>query len=288
MLTKVPSAYHSYAGPSERPDHNPIYRTCRQVNALVARTYGERIRNFTDVDYKRLYDSKDAASQERRKKRHFPYIALDPERFLLTFVQFERRFGLDSLRSASFVDVGCGIGDKLLIASKLFGIEQVTGIEYGVEVAEIARTKVPEATVIQGDAFEQDFSGYDVIYFYHPISDAQEQARLFMHMYNTAKAGAVLVEPYFIYHHELQARNTRMRAALKQADRDTGLMIEKTPDGPVAYSFRSYPSPLDDSPERLMESKLLRFIERNWTLKGTPKRRSKKENHATSILLPAL
>ncbi len=67
-----------------------------------------------------------------------------------------------------FLDVGCGIGTKLLLA-RFLGWGDVTGIELRPEYGEVARRLCPEADVFVADAFEWDGYGeFDVVFMYRP------------------------------------------------------------------------------------------------------------------------
>jgi len=75
----------------------------------------------------------------------------------------------------TFVDIGCGKGRTLLVASKL-GFRQVIGVEFAHELAEIARTNLAKmgfanAVVLDLDAADFQFPHTDmVVYFYNPFS----------------------------------------------------------------------------------------------------------------------
>ena len=119
----------------------------------------------------------------------------------------------------SFVDVGCGLGLKLLAAQELF--QTLTGIELDAATARSARRLLSTArrnraraeasptpwltgalppartTIHHGNAL--DFGGYgafDVIYAYRPIADAAARHRLEQRMVAEARPGALLILPY--------------------------------------------------------------------------------------------
>ena len=78
-------------------------------------------------------------------------------------------------RTLIFIDLGCGKGRTLLVASKL-GFNQVIGVEFARELVQIARANlarmgVVNASVIHGDAAEFQFPDDDfVLYLYNPFS----------------------------------------------------------------------------------------------------------------------
>lgn len=121
--------------------------------------------------------------------RRFPYIAYSPAGFVATMAP------LYAQGCRSFLDVGCGIGIKLLLA-RMLGFETVVGVEIDDGYAAIAASLVPEALLVVEDAF--DFGRYDefdVIYSFHPCVDVREQQRLERVIAERARAGAVLYLP---------------------------------------------------------------------------------------------
>ncbi len=108
-----------------------------------------------------------------------------------------------------FFDVGCGIGDKALLAyiSGLF--EQVGGIEYDETSFNVANYKTsrlinykhrmnyPQSNktvskFILGDAFTHNFSTYDTIYLYCPIKTHEGMSKLLSHIYDTMKKDSII------------------------------------------------------------------------------------------------
>lgn len=90
-----------------------------------------------------------------------------------------------------FLDVGCGIGSKMLLAKEIFGLD-VQGIE-----------RVPgyvrQARELGLDALEQDalvFSGYDaydIVWLNRPFSDPDLQVRMERKVQEGMKSGAVFI-----------------------------------------------------------------------------------------------
>jgi len=79
-----------------------------------------------------------------------------------------------NLKSFTFIDLGCGKGRTLLLASG-WGFEQIIGVEFAAELAEIARTnlakmQITNASIIHGDAAEFPFLNTNmIIYLYNPF-----------------------------------------------------------------------------------------------------------------------
>jgi SAM-dependent methyltransferase len=77
--------------------------------------------------------------------------------------------------SFTFVDLGCGKGRTLLVASRL-GFKRVIGVEFANELVLVARENIRKqginvATVVEGDAADFSFpDGNLVLYLYNPFS----------------------------------------------------------------------------------------------------------------------
>lgn len=75
----------------------------------------------------------------------------------------------------TFIDLGCGKGRTLLVASQL-GFKRVIGVEFARELVEIAgknltKSQIINATVLHADAADFEFpSGDIVVYLYNPFS----------------------------------------------------------------------------------------------------------------------
>jgi len=93
-----------------------------------------------------------------------------------------------------FVDVGCGIGQKLAILGWIYYRYKIYGIEYSKEYAKIAKALVPKTTqIIIADAITQNYKIFDIIYFYCPCSDPEKEEALEKQIYKTAKPGAYIL-----------------------------------------------------------------------------------------------
>jgi len=90
----------------------------------------------------------------------------------------------------SFVDAGCGLGIKLIIAEGM-GFN-VTGIEIDHKIIKRAEEIFyPHRLNIEcQDILEHDYSKYDVIYFYCPFHNRKKQAEFEQRIHSQMKPGA--------------------------------------------------------------------------------------------------
>lgn len=85
-------------------------------------------------------------------------------------------FLAEDLRTFTFIDLGCGKGRTLLIASAL-GFKEVIGVEFAEELVVIARTnlirmRTANVCVLHADAADYRFPpGNLVLYLYNPFSE---------------------------------------------------------------------------------------------------------------------
>lgn len=146
----------------------------------------------------------DEAKKKKAADGQFPYIAFDSDLFCdqMMFVRklFDKRNKkLDWRHKHRFVDVGCGIGSKLLIASDILGGFEICGIEYSKEYVKVANQLISHTYefrrpyVIEFNALELDYTSFDVIYFYCPLINVEKQMALEERIFRTAKPGAIIV-----------------------------------------------------------------------------------------------
>jgi len=142
-----------------------------------------------------------AQSPEAMQKGCFQYVAFNEKKF---FVQMNRVLNvLDVLGcrlQARFLDVGCGIGTKVFMASTLFA--QADGMEFDKNYIGVAK-KVHQASpweisqkicFYENDALDfSRYAEYDVIYLYRPFHDSGNQTRLEEKIARDAKDNAVIV-----------------------------------------------------------------------------------------------
>jgi SAM-dependent methyltransferase len=90
-----------------------------------------------------------------------------------------------------FLDVGAGVGSKMMLAEEIFGLT-VHGVERVPEYAAAARQRglaVDEADALGWDSY----SDYDVIFFNRPFHDQDQQKKLEQQVFEDMKPGAVVI-----------------------------------------------------------------------------------------------
>lgn len=98
--------------------------------------------------------------------------------------------GSDETRSQKFIDIGCGIGTKVLLAQSLF---DACGFDIVSEHLDIARM-LGCRNVFQDDARTyRDYAQYDFIFFYAPFFGDSELERTFEEtVHYLMKPGAII------------------------------------------------------------------------------------------------
>lgn len=138
--------------------------------------------------------------RDEAQATHHAYIAYDPEDFL------RRLHAYDCLeKRGRFLDVGCGIGEKVFLAYVLGVFTQCDGLEYDAQTAAVAEflfkqlggAEAYPLQVIRGDALAFDHYGdYDVIYMYRPLNDRERMRQLVARIAEQLRPQAVLCDVY--------------------------------------------------------------------------------------------
>jgi SAM-dependent methyltransferase len=144
----------------------------------------------------------------------YPYIPFDHTLFLRALIALRWKlhhegYGKPYTKETPrprFIDVGCGIGDKLLLAHQLaceaYGIEADPYlIRYakrvlGVTDSETLAREQMIPLIVQGDALRVIYDSYQIIYLDAPFQDKKVEARLERRIYSQAALGAFIVTPH--------------------------------------------------------------------------------------------
>lgn len=175
----------------------PLYAVLREQDLLPAQL------DAIDLAFDVLDKALARTDQDSDARRHgcFPDIRLPPSRFLAhAHAAWRLLAAMGRLPGACFLDVGCGAGSKVLLASQIF--DRAEGLEYDPGYAAAARRLLgtfwaPRTAVIEGDALAFDGYGrYDVIYLFAPMSVPEKLRALEDRVALMARPGTVLITPY--------------------------------------------------------------------------------------------
>ena len=162
---------------------------------------------------RRIGETKEEKGDRLAKDGGYKCIHLSPESFVsgLSSVIERQKISSARLRNMKFLDVGCGVGEKVYLASlfglKAFGLELrqelidegtqtlksmgFGGVSYWQDENQV---KTPKC-FIQGNALDYNYCKFDILYFYCPLYDHDLQAKLERQIAKTAKKGAIVI-PY--------------------------------------------------------------------------------------------
>jgi len=125
--------------------------------------------------------------------KEYPFVPMDTRQMFQ-----EIQVAADYLRQrgrwgkADFIDIGCGIGNVLLVAEEL-GF-RVRGIEKDPHPCAIAQKLIGVDKVSQEDIWAYDgFHNFDVIYYFRPFHDGESQRRFERLIEDSLKRGGVLI-----------------------------------------------------------------------------------------------
>jgi len=110
---------------------------------------------------------------------------------------------LDCFINMSFLDVGCGIGNILLLANAI-GFGKAIGLEFDPFTIEQSKGLWPKGRDIRIEEMDiikyNGYSLHDVIYFYRPFNCEDKQFALETKIVKQMKIGAYIIPVYGAYH----------------------------------------------------------------------------------------
>jgi 2-polyprenyl-3-methyl-5-hydroxy-6-metoxy-1,4-benzoquinol methylase len=119
----------------------------------------------------------------------YPFVPMDTRQ---AYDQVKLAHSLVSLKNPTFIDVGCGIGNIMLMA-ELMGF-QAYGIEKDPYPFEIAKKLMGHESVSQDDIWEfERFAEFDVIYYFRPFSEKSLQEKFEKLMEEQLRPGGILI-----------------------------------------------------------------------------------------------
>ncbi len=137
---------------------------------------------------------RDEVKKDKRDSGQYEYISLPADKFIEDLDNLDKL--LPSTGSFNFIDVGCGIGSKLALASYYGTYDRkmnLHGIEITEEYVRVAKSLNPTSHVFVGDAILHHYGNYDVIYFYQPLFNQSLQNKMEERIIKTAKPGAYII-----------------------------------------------------------------------------------------------
>lgn len=149
---------------------------------------------FFNRDPYRGFITAETKSQVEKDNGYFPYIPAGPGEFIKSVMQVQK-VNYNIKMHLKFMDVGCGIGDKSLLAY-LMGADSSTGIEYNKHTFELAKyfLKDTEVHLIKGDALKhKHYSDYNLVYMYNPIQKWEIELKLLEIIYEQLKPNSAIL-----------------------------------------------------------------------------------------------
>lgn len=126
--------------------------------------------------------------------REYPFVAMDTRQVFEQISIVHNHLGVNDSPDDTwrFLDVGCGIGNILLIA------EQYSFDVYGIEKDEypfqLATKLIDEGRVWQKDIWEFDrYGDFDVIYYFRPLPNADTQTKFEKLIEDKIRIGGILI-----------------------------------------------------------------------------------------------
>ncbi|PIE57861.1 MAG: SAM-dependent methyltransferase [Desulfobulbus propionicus] len=124
----------------------------------------------------------------------YPFVAMDTrqayQQIRMARDFFNRRG--KTIAELSFIDIGCGIGNILLLAEMMEF--QVYGIEKDRASIPIACQLLGQDIVHEQDIWSfNDLNIFDVVYYFRPFSHKTPQVRFEKYIENTLKPGGILI-----------------------------------------------------------------------------------------------
>lgn len=131
----------------------------------------------------------------------FPDIRLKPQEFMAhALAAYRVMLAAGYYNKARFLDVGCGGGGKVMMASQFFA--RADGIEIDPGYAEAARQLVANCDLPSSEIFEENaiefegYENYEVVYFYQPMRATEGLLELERQIVSRVRPGTVLIAPY--------------------------------------------------------------------------------------------
>jgi len=141
------------------------------------------------------------ATDETVSDSAYPFIPhYSPVVLAQTFIRVEKYLYNKGIKhDPTFLDAGCGIGNIMLLARSA-GFD-VSGIDLNPDLIELAHYLL-DSHVVHENSFTLDianilsynkYNTFDVIYYYHPLSDSKLESEFEKKVEDEAKEGAIII-----------------------------------------------------------------------------------------------
>ena len=181
----MPTTFYSE---DEYEDMNERYKSSSSVLSLI-------YKSFENDHRERSYDS-----------ICYTFIPIRFEAIIDDLIFLRRYFKKHHLnyRYYDFLDVGCGIGNNVLLAKAVFRNDiEVYGIERDKKLCELAKQFLgKENHIFNADAFDfKNYNKFGIIYYFCPMKDPKLEVKLESLIEKNMKIGSFLV-PFLKRHRE--------------------------------------------------------------------------------------
>jgi SAM-dependent methyltransferase len=156
-------------------------------------TWREKLPSFTRDSLKNMYDEDHkwfVPSLTKGDDPRLGYLPYQLSDFIAVLAEATAQ-----AEGNRFIDIGCGPGVKMAVASLLFGYK-CDGIEYNPDMAfRAGQIDVGDETDIWiDDALTSgiNYGEYDVLWLYRPFRDASQEQQLEERIHSEMKEGAIL------------------------------------------------------------------------------------------------
>lgn len=126
----------------------------------------EQIKNFADTKQTEKWRGEFGTQYSSRNEFSTPELDnLYDRNYGTTRTELNLRFLADIPRSASILEIGCNLGNQLILLHEM-GFENLSGIEIQSEIVKKAQSRLPGARVIEGSALKVPFpdASFDLVF----------------------------------------------------------------------------------------------------------------------------
>ncbi|MFW6281299.1 MAG: class I SAM-dependent methyltransferase [bacterium] len=105
---------------------------------------------------------------------------------------------LEDNENLNIIEVGCGIGVNAFFMKRYFNNSYVKGIDIDPKTLEIGKKLFGDhVEYLEKDAFEEDYSQFDIVFFYMPFSTEEDQLKFEEKVFEEISPGTVVFSGMF-------------------------------------------------------------------------------------------